>query len=96
MLPIALFYWQKDGCAASIDIIPLEKVPLLEQGLNKLEYGVDELIRICDKLRQENNALRKRGQHLAQEQARLQEINRQAGVRLEKIVGKLNELSQAE
>jgi len=68
----------------------------LEQGLKKLENGVDELIRTCDKLRQENNSLRKRSHHLVQEQARLQEINRQARVRLEKIVGKLNELSQAQ
>ncbi len=68
---------------------------MLEQGLKKIEYGVDELIRICDQLRQENLSLRKRGQHLVQEQARLQEINRQARTRLENIVGKLYEQSQA-
>jgi len=66
----------------------------LEQGLKKIEYGIDELIRACDKLRQEKQSLRKRSQHLVQEQARLQEINRQARTRLENIVGKLNEQSQ--
>jgi len=67
---------------------------MLEQGLKKLEYSIDELIRLCEQLRQENQSLRKHSQTLVQEQARLQEINRQARTRLEKIVGKLNERGQ--
>lgn len=62
--------------------------------LKKLETGIDELIRSCDRLKEENRALRKQTATLMSERASLIEKNTQAHTRVETIIQRLKTLEQ--
>jgi cell division protein ZapB len=54
-----------------------------------LEQRVDDLLRVCDKLQEENDTLRGRREALLQEHTRLAEKNRLARSKLDNIIGRL-------
>jgi len=67
-----------------------------EQDLRTLEVRVEELIRACAHLKDENKTLRAQEQILAGERDRLAEKNEQAKQRVESMIGRLKRLeSQA-
>jgi len=57
--------------------------------LDTLENQVNELIRVCDRLRDENASLRASQEHLVAERAELIEKNEQARIRVEAMVARL-------
>ncbi len=65
-----------------------------ELELKKLEAGIDELIRSCDLLKEENRAVRKQLASLMGERAILIEKNAQAHTRVEMIIQRLKVLEQ--
>ena len=60
----------------------------------KLEQRVDELIAICDKLKQENTLLRDRQELLVEERARLIEKAEMARSRVESMLVRLKAMEQ--
>ena len=65
-----------------------------ELELKKLEAGIDELIRSCDLLKEENRAMRKQMASLMSERAGLLEKNAQAHTRVEAVIQRLKVLEQ--
>ncbi|MEO5703299.1 MAG: TIGR02449 family protein [Gammaproteobacteria bacterium] len=65
-----------------------------ELELKKLEAGIDEMIRSCDRLKEENRALRKHQATLMNERASLIERNQQAHSRVETIIRRLKVFEQ--
>lgn len=65
-----------------------------ELELVKLEAGIDEMIRFCDRLKEENRALRKQQMLLVNERAGLIEKNELAHTRVEMIIQKFKTLEQ--
>lgn len=65
-----------------------------ELELKKLEAGIDEMIRSCDRLKEENRALRKQQANLMSERAGLIEKTQQAHSRVETIIQRLKILEQ--
>jgi cell division protein ZapB len=63
-----------------------------EQDLRALEVRVEELIRACAHLKDENKTLRAQEQILAGERDRLAEKNEQAKQRVESMIGRLKRL----
>ena len=63
-----------------------------EQDLRALEVRVEELIRACTQLKDENKTLRAREQALSSERDRLAEKNDQAKHRVEAMIGRLKRL----
>jgi cell division protein ZapB len=63
-----------------------------EQDLTRLEQRVDELIKTCRRLRDENLSLRTSRDSLLEEKTKLAEKNKIARGRLETIVGRLRTL----
>ncbi len=60
---------------------------------NLLEQRIDQLIAICQRLRQENAVLREREGRLLRERGKLLEKNEQARVRVENMISRLKALS---
>lgn len=63
-----------------------------EQDLTRLEQRVDELIKTCRRLRDENLSLRSSRESLLEEKTKLAEKNKIASNRLETIVDRLRTL----
>ena len=63
-----------------------------EQDLRALEVRVEELIRACTHLKDENKTLRAQEQILVGERDRLAEKNEQAKQRVESMIGRLKRL----
>lgn len=73
-----------------------DKLGIEEQDLRALEIRVEELIRACAHLKDENKTLRAREQALSSERDRLAAKNDQAKQRVEDMIGRLRRLeSQA-
>ncbi len=68
----------------------------VEEDLKNLEQRVDELIRLCDRLKQENQELRVGQESLTEQHAKLAERNRIARSRLESIVERLRALEKGD
>jgi cell division protein ZapB len=60
-----------------------------ETNIQKLEQRIDELIAICDKLKNENTLLRNRQELLVEERARLIEKTELARNRVETMLSRL-------
>lgn len=69
-----------------------EKQGIEEQDLRALEIRVEELIRACAHLKDENKTLRAREQELSSERDRLVAKNDQAKQRVEDMIGRLRRL----
>lgn len=69
-----------------------EKQGIQEQDLRALEVRVEELIRACTHLKDENKTLRAREQELTAERDRLAERNHQASHRVEDMIARLKRL----
>ncbi len=65
-----------------------------EYNLDTLERQADELIRVCDKLRDENASLRASQEHLVAERAELIEKNELARSRIEAMVARLKSMEE--
>ena len=64
----------------------------MDDDLKHLEQRVDDLIRLCGKLKDENDDLRSTREGLLQEHTKLTEKNRMARARLETIIDRLRSL----
>jgi cell division protein ZapB len=62
--------------------------------VSKLERQIDELIALCDKLKDENNLLRNRQDLLVEERARLIEKTELARTRVESMLVRLKAMEQ--
>jgi len=69
-----------------------EKHGLQEQDLRALEVRVEELIRACTHLKDENKTLRARENELTAERDRLSSKNEQAKGRVEDMITRLKKL----
>ena len=69
-----------------------DKQGIQEQDLRALEVRVEELIRACTHLKDENKTLRAREQELAAERDRLASKNDQAKHRVEDMIARLKRL----
>ncbi len=67
---------------------------LSEQDLNKLEFRVSELIRVCERLKEENRSLRSQQDVLVNERANLIEKNDQVRVRVEAMISRLRAMER--
>lgn len=67
---------------------------MADQEIRKLEYLVDQLIQVCDTLKEENALLRDRQLSLMSERAGLIEKNEQARGRVESMLGRLKALER--
>ncbi|HEY5789177.1 MAG TPA: TIGR02449 family protein [Gammaproteobacteria bacterium] len=65
-----------------------------ELELKKLEARIDELIRVCERLGEENRALRTSQRSLQLERASLLEKNERARNRVEAMIMHLNSMEQ--
>ncbi len=66
--------------------------PIQEQDLRALEIRVEELIRACVHLKDENKTLRAEVEHLSMERDKLLENNAAARVRVESLIDRLRSL----
>ena len=62
--------------------------------ISKLERQIDELLALCDKLKDENNLLRNRQDLLVEERARLIEKTELARSRVESMLVRLKAMEQ--
>lgn len=62
--------------------------------INTLERKVDELIRLCDRLREENASLRASREHLVTERAGLIEKTELARSKVEAMVSRLKSMEE--
>lgn len=67
---------------------------MAEFDLNRLEQQVDELIRLCDRLREENASLRASQEHLVGERAELIEKTELARSKVEAMVARLKSMEE--
>jgi cell division protein ZapB len=66
-----------------------------EQELKKLETRVNELIRTCERLKEENRLLRDQQTSLATERSHLVEGQEQARIKVEAMIARLRSMEQA-
>ena len=62
--------------------------------LSSLEHRIDDLVRLCDQLARENQALTERHGQWASERAQLIEKNELAKSKVEAMIGRLRSLEQ--
>jgi len=67
-----------------------------EQQLQSLEYRIDQLIEVCEKLQNENRILRHRQVNLTLEQKKLMEKNDLAKNRVESMIMRLTAMEQSD
>lgn len=67
---------------------------MAEQDFNSLEQKIDELIRLCEHLNNENNALRNKASNWTLERAKLVEKNELARAKIEAMITRLKSLEQ--
>jgi cell division protein ZapB len=75
-------------------VAPWEAYPVPNFDLDTLERQVDELIRTCRQLREENNSLRVRQDHLVAERAELIEKTELARGRVESMISRLKSMEE--
>jgi cell division protein ZapB len=66
----------------------------IEKRCDELEVRVDELITLCERLREENHALRARQSMLLAERADLIDRNEVARNRVESIISRLKDMEE--
>ncbi len=71
-----------------------DSTQLSEQDLNKLEFRVSELIRVCERLKEENRSLRSQQDALVNERANLIEKNDQVRARVEAMISRLRAMER--
>jgi len=71
------------------------KTQVAEVGLKKLEFRVDELVDICDQLRDENQNMRVAHAKTAADKATLLEKNEQVRTRVEAMIGRLRSMEKS-
>jgi len=62
--------------------------------LKRLESRLDELVTVCDDLKEENRSLRHRQDTLTSERATLLQKNEQVRARVEAMIGRLKAMEQ--
>lgn len=67
---------------------------MADPDVKKLEYLIDELIKVCEDLKSENDLLRNRQSSLVSERAKLIEKNEQARTRVESMITRLKSLER--
>ena len=65
-----------------------------EHELKRLEKRVDALVRVCDRLQDENRSLKQRQDTLTAERASLLQKNEQVRARVEAMIGRLKAMEQ--
>ncbi|MDD3516974.1 MAG: TIGR02449 family protein [Chromatiales bacterium] len=65
-----------------------------EQELKKLEYRINELIKTCERLKDENRILRDQQSSLLSERDALLEKNEQARIKVESMIMRLKSMEQ--
>ena len=65
-----------------------------EHELKRLEKRVDALVRVCDRLQDENRSLKQRQDVLTSERANLLQKNEQVRARVEAMIGRLKAMEQ--
>lgn len=65
-----------------------------EHELKRLEKRVDALVRVCDRLQEENRSLKQRQDALTSERAGLLQKNEQVRSRVEAMIGRLKAMEQ--
>lgn len=65
-----------------------------EQDLKSLEFQIDELIQLCQQLKNENQALREQHGSLMSERANLMQKNEMARSRVEAMIMRLKTMEQ--
>lgn len=60
-----------------------------EQALKRLETRMDDIVRVCDQLREENRSLRERQESLMNERASLLQKNELVRSKVEAMIGRL-------
>lgn len=65
-----------------------------EHELKRLEKRVDALVRVCDRLQDENRSLKQRQDTLTTERANLLQKNEQVRARVEAMIGRLKAMEQ--
>lgn len=68
---------------------------MVEDIIEQLDWQIDELIGLCNRLRKENQALRAQTSELLSEQARLIEQTELARSRVEAMITRLKSMEQA-
>jgi len=68
---------------------------MVEDIIEQLDWQIDELIELCNRLRKENQALRAQTSELLFEQARLIEQTELARSRVEAMITRLKSMEQA-
>ena len=71
------------------------KTQAAEVGLKKLEFRVDELVSICDQLRDENQTLRVQHAKTTADKATLLEKNELVRTRVEAMIGRLRSMEKS-
>lgn len=67
---------------------------IFESELKRLEQRVDALVKVCDKLQDENQSLKQRQDVLTSERATLLQKNEQVRARVEAMIGRLKAMEQ--
>ena len=67
---------------------------MFEHELKRLEGRVDALVKVCDKLQDENRSLKQRQDSLTTERATLLQKNEQVRARVEAMIGRLKAMEQ--
>lgn len=67
---------------------------VFEHELKRLEKRVDALVRVCDKLQDENRSLKQRQDTLTADRANLLQKNEQVRARVEAMIGRLKAMEQ--
>lgn len=62
--------------------------------IRKLENRIEELIRVCDRLKDENEALRNQQESLSSEKSQLIEKNEQVRARVEAMITRLRAMER--
>ncbi len=85
-----------DSAGARVYIDPMadDTTTTFEHELKRLEKRVDALVRVCDKLQDENKSLKQRQDVLTGERASLLQKNEQVRARVEAMIGRLKAMEQ--
>lgn len=71
-----------------------DMMAIFESELKRLEQRVDALVKVCDKLQDENHSLKQRQDVLTTERATLLQKNEQVRARVEAMIGRLKAMEQ--
>ena len=85
-----------DSATPGLYISPMgdDATTIFETELKRLEQRVDALVKVCDKLQDENRSLKQRQDVLTAERATLLQKNEQVRARVEAMIGRLKAMEQ--